>query len=187
MDIYLTAPPEPGAEEQEIEGFTRKDFLSMAGWGALTLFLAGFGVASARFMLPNVLYEPPTKYKIGKPGDYLFEPALPTSQVTVDDRWMSEHRIWVVRTKKELYVLWGLCTHLGCTPKWWPDIDTFKCPCHGSNYNSAGDVIAGPAPKALFRFSATLAEDGQILVDSAMMEDLPGKRDKTPFVLNAPV
>lgn len=60
--------------------------------------------------------------------------------------------------KPEVMVMKGVCTHLGCSPKFRPE-DTkgsdvgqdwkggFYCPCHGSKFDLAGRVYAGvPAP-----------------------------------------
>jgi ubiquinol-cytochrome c reductase iron-sulfur subunit len=57
-------------------------------------------------------------------------------------------------------VLVGICTHLGCSPTYRPDIAPadlgpewkggFFCPCHGSKYDLSGRVYSGmPAPKNL--------------------------------------
>lgn len=62
--------------------------------------------------------------------------------------------------KPELLVLVGICTHLGCSPTFRPDIAPadlgadwkggFFCPCHGSKFDLAGRVYSGvPAPKNL--------------------------------------
>ena len=57
--------------------------------------------------------------------------------------------------KPEYLVLIGICTHLGCVPKYKPNIDElgpdwpggFFCPCHGSKFDLAGRVFKGvPAP-----------------------------------------
>jgi len=62
---------------------------------------------------------------------------------------------------KEYAVLVGICTHLGCSPTYRPDIGAkdlggsawkggFFCPCHGSKFDLAGRVYDGvPAPKNL--------------------------------------
>lgn len=58
---------------------------------------------------------------------------------------------------KNLWVAVGICTHLGCSPTYRPDIAPpdlgstwvggFFCPCHGSRFDLAGRVYAGsPAP-----------------------------------------
>jgi ubiquinol-cytochrome c reductase iron-sulfur subunit len=59
--------------------------------------------------------------------------------------------------KPELLVAIGICTHLGCSPTYRPDVAPadlgadwkggFFCPCHGSRFDLAGRVYSGvPAP-----------------------------------------
>ena len=92
-----------------------------------------------------------------------------------------EQRVWIIRDEKGLYALWARCTHLGCTPNWFPAEVRFKCPCHGSNYNVDGDVIAGPAPKPLWRCAVDVTPDGDLVVDKSQMENRPGFRDRGAF------
>ena len=60
----------------------------------------------------------------------------------------------------EFLVLIGLCTHLGCSPKYMPEVKPMEfdhnwqggyfCPCHGSRFDLAGRVYKGvPAPTNL--------------------------------------
>ena len=42
------------------------------------------------------------------------------------------------------------CTHRGCEVRPFPD--SFECPCHGSEFNTLGEVLAGPARKSLKKF-----------------------------------
>lgn len=62
--------------------------------------------------------------------------------------------------KPEYLVLTGICTHLGCSPLFRPEVAAadlgadwnggFFCPCHGSKFDLAGRVFQGvPAPKNL--------------------------------------
>ena len=65
------------------------------------------------------------------------------------------------RSRKEgIAVITGVCSHLGCSPKYYPepgstDFDPdwqggFFCPCHGSKFDLLGRVYAGvPAPTNL--------------------------------------
>jgi ubiquinol-cytochrome c reductase iron-sulfur subunit len=47
-------------------------------------------------------------------------------------------------------VLIGICTHLGCIPlAHQGNYDGWFCPCHGSQYDSAGRIRQGPAPQNL--------------------------------------
>ena len=150
---------------------TRRSFLFW-GWGAFLAFLVSGVGATLRFFLPNVLYEPSQKFRAGKVASYPLG-------VTID----KANRVWIIRTDKGLYAMWARCTHLGCTPNWFPAESRFRCPCHGSNYTIAGDVIAGPAPRPLWRCMVTQTATGDLLVDKAVMEDRPGPRDKAPFFI----
>ena len=60
--------------------------------------------------------------------------------------------------KPEIVVMVGICTHLGCSPTYRPEMGAadlggddwkggFFCPCHGSKFDLAGRVYSGvPAP-----------------------------------------
>jgi len=89
--------------------------------------------------------------------------------------------VWIVRSAQGIYALWARCTHLGCTPNWFISEMRFKCPCHGSNYNPAGDVLAGPAPKPLWRCRVEITATGDLVIDKAILENRAGVREKAPF------
>jgi cytochrome b6-f complex iron-sulfur subunit len=165
------AAPAPAPAAAKVPEVTRRNFLWM-GWAALVAFLGASGAAVGRFMFPNVIYEPSQKFNAGKASDYPLGVSL---------KWLSEQRVWIIRTPQGIYSLWARCTHLGCTPNWFNDQNRFRCPCHGSNYTIAGDVIAGPAPRPLWRPAVELASTGDLIIDKAILEDRPGLREKKPF------
>jgi cytochrome b6-f complex iron-sulfur subunit len=117
----------------------------------------------ARFLFPNVLVEPPNRFRVGFPEDY--EPG------EVQTRYKARHGVWVVRDwvdgQLQIYALKAVCTHLGCTPIWLESEQEFKCPCHGSGFYKDGVNFEGPAPRPLERFAIRIAEDGQLEVDKS--------------------
>jgi ubiquinol-cytochrome c reductase iron-sulfur subunit len=53
--------------------------------------------------------------------------------------------------KPEWLIVIGVCTHLGCVPIGHEgQYDGWKCPCHGSVYDTSGRIRQGPAPLNLF-------------------------------------
>lgn len=153
-------------------GITRRRFLSFAGWGAFITSLGALLFATGRFLFPRVIFEPPTTFKIGVPEDFNSNESPDKHNVIfVDERWKHKERVWIVRETDRLYAMFTRCTHLGCTPNWFPEDNIFKCPCHGSQYYSNGKNFAGPAPRPLDRFNIAVADDGKIVVDKSVMYD----------------
>lgn len=77
--------------------------------------------------------------------------------------------------KPEWLVVIGICTHLGCSPEFVPEIKPepfdpewkggFFCPCHKSRYDIAGRVFQGvPAPMNLVVPPYQFVSDKQILI-----------------------
>jgi cytochrome b6-f complex iron-sulfur subunit len=161
------APPKPAAKAAQ----TRRSFLTAmfgnwfaVAWIAFTASMIGMLLGTVRFLFPNVLSEPPSKFKVGQPDQY--EPEK------VVERFKPQGA-WIVRHKDDdlggdiLYALSTTCTHLGCTPNWWEKEQKFKCPCHGSGFKITGVNFEGPAPRPLERWAISIADDGQIVVDKS--------------------
>ena len=65
--------------------------------------------------------------------------------------------IIIIRTGERVYVaLSKICTHQGCTVAYDPASGNLPCPCHGSLYDISGQVINGPAPDPLKKYSTKL-------------------------------
>src|SRR5450631_111716 len=80
--------------------------------------------------------------------------------------------------KPEIFVAVGICTHLGCSPTYRPDIAPadlgpewlggFFCPCHQSKFDLAARVYKGvPAPTNLTIPPYKFVSDTRLLVGSA--------------------
>jgi cytochrome b6-f complex iron-sulfur subunit len=148
-----------GPEDNEINRQRRR-----LAWSAIAAFLVAWFLAFFRFFLPRTLFEPATSFKIGYPEDF---------GLGVDTKFQQKYRIWVDRTPDRIFVIYARCTHLGCTPDWKPSENKFKCPCHGSGYDSEGINFEGPAPRPMDRAKVEIAPDGQILVDVSKLYQWP--------------
>ncbi|XP_074572236.1 cytochrome b6-f complex iron-sulfur subunit, chloroplastic isoform X2 [Curcuma longa] len=72
----------------------------------------------------------------------------------------------VVEDNKSIatYGINAVCTHLGCVVPWNSAEKKFVCPCHGSQYNSQGKVVRGPAPLSLALAHVDIDDDKVIFV-----------------------
>lgn len=166
-----TAPLQPSAAgqaaavDQKRRGLLRAMFGSAMGLGFSALGLASglWAAATARFMMPNVLAEPPNRFKVGYPPEY-----PPNSVAT---KFKERYGVWVVhgeyRGTQQIFALRTACTHLGCITLWQPNEQRFKCPCHGSGFSADGINVEGPAPRPLERYAIRIADDGQLEVDKS--------------------
>jgi cytochrome b6-f complex iron-sulfur subunit len=65
----------------------------------------------------------------------------------------------VARTGQETFAAFtATCTHEACTITGFSN-QTFVCPCHGSQFNTTGGVISGPATRALPQFATEFGND----------------------------
>jgi cytochrome b6-f complex iron-sulfur subunit len=144
-------------------------------WYSVAGFLTTCFLMFVRFFLPRSITEPPSTFKIGFPGDYA---------LGVDTKWQQLYRIWVDKTSDRLFVVYARCTHLGCTPDWKASENKFKCPCHGSGYDSEAINFEGPAPRPMDRAHVELDAEGQIVVNTSILfkwekgVPAPGEFDK---------
>ena len=102
-----------------------------------------------------VYRDPEDVERLEQPNDELADPNSDNTEMQPDyarNPWRSR--------RPEIGVLVGLCTHLGCSPKYYGEVEPqpfdedwqggFFCPCHGSRFDLAGRVVKGvPAPDNL--------------------------------------
>ena len=78
-------------------------------------------------------------------------------------------------TQAEILVMVGICTHLGCSPSFFPEMQPqkfdsdwkggFFCPCHGSKFDLAGRVYNGaPAPSNMVVPPYEFLSENRILI-----------------------
>ena len=177
-----TQPAKAKADEEDRRGFLQiatGSFLAM-GFTALSITGGLFTLGLARFFFPNVLAEPPSKFKVG------FREGFPSGKV--ETKFVAQYGVWVVngefQGEQQIYALKTVCTHLGCTPSWLEAEQKFKCPCHGSGFYKDGVNFEGPAPRPLERYSIRIADDGQLEVDKSrtFQEELGQWADPASYV-----
>ena len=58
----------------------------------------------------------------------------------------------------------AVCTHLGCTVQYRPDLSHIWCACHNGHYDLNGINIAGPPPRPLKRYAVNTRDETEIVV-----------------------
>ena len=131
---------------------SRRDFLKLATSALLTasglLGLAGL----LRFLDFQTVANTKKTYDVGTAstfpvGSRTFFPDIPAL---------------VIHDQTGFSALSLVCTHLGCTVEQAPD--GFSCPCHGSQYDPAGNVTRGPALKPLEHLSIETISNGHLIL-----------------------
>ena len=149
----------------------RREFLQRIGLGSLAISLFGFTFQSIRSLIPNVLFEPSRKFKIGFPA-----------QLSEGMTYIEDMRLYVFKEGQTYHAISGACTHLGCTVRYTKlnqpktvEIQgeqktishEFHCPCHGSKFYADGTNYAGPAPRPLHWYRLEVSpDDGQLVADT---------------------
>lgn len=135
---------------------TRRAFLQATGVGALAIAGLGTGVTAVRYLWPEVLFEPDTRFRIGRPED------IPVGTLTV----LPAQKVLVAHDASGFYAMSAVCTHLGCLVQYEREQHRMLCPCHGSRFSTDGHVVQGPAPRPLPRLQLSV-ERGVLVVDVA--------------------
>ncbi len=133
---------------------SRRDFLTKIATGSVV----GAGILAfagiIQLPLPKVFNEPSKQFKIGDPEGF----PIDTYKI------IAEKNVFVLRNGNSFRALSAICTHLGCIVTY--SGNTFICPCHGSKFDNLGNVIKGPAPKALEWLKVGLTPGGQLFIDA---------------------
>jgi cytochrome b6-f complex iron-sulfur subunit len=180
---YAQPKPAPQVDEGRrnvVLGALFGSFLRV-GFTSMTATFGLWTLGGARFMFPNILTEPPSRFKVGFKSNF--------SPGQVETKFVAQFGIWVINTEyngqPQIAALRTVCTHLGCTPNWLEGEQKFKCPCHGSGFYKDGINFEGPAPRPLERYAISVADDGQLEVDKSKLfqEELGQWSDPASFVL----
>jgi ubiquinol-cytochrome c reductase iron-sulfur subunit len=102
------------------------------------------------------------------PPDDLPDPLARNANLPEDAPATDDNR--AAKDREPWLVMIGICTHLGCIPKG-QSVGDYKgefggwfCPCHGSQYDTAGRIRKGPAPQNLAIPPYNFASDTKIKI-----------------------
>jgi cytochrome b6-f complex iron-sulfur subunit len=132
--------------------FSRRDFLKLSTNTLLGLSgLLGLGGLLRYLGYAGEEVQPQT-FDLGPAENY------PLGSRTV----VANGQLVLIHNQEGLSTINTTCTHLGCRVN--PGPDGFACPCHGSHFDLQGNVLNGPATKALDSQSVEPADDGHIIL-----------------------
>ncbi len=79
------------------------------------------------------------------------------------------HGIVFLTREAQLRALSTRCTHAGCMVAWQRKggAESLRCPCHGSRFDIAGQVLNGPAKLPLARYAVRVEGDDAIVTLSS--------------------
>lgn len=140
---------------QVISEISRRDFLAVAGKGAIAAAGLAAAVGVGRYLALDPNPPAATKFTLQPPASY------PVGSAT----FLAEARAWLVRDTHGFFAMSGICTHLGCSLK--RSSEGSECPCHGSRFAAAGRVISGRAQRPLRRVLVGRDDAGRLWVDTS--------------------
>ena len=129
---------------------SRRDFLYL--FTRITLALSGIlglGGLLRYFDAPDG-NPPQTEFDLGPADQYL----------SGSDSILARPQAVLRRTPQEFIAFSTICPHLGCQVE--ASEERFTCPCHGSQFESHGKLLRGPAKSDLRRLRVDLDEDGNL-------------------------
>ena len=178
--VSITRPEQAqAAPGVQVDAPSRREFLYYI-WGAsMAMMLGQFTVIGLWFAFP--------RFREGEFGGvFPFNPADLPSVGSAPD-WIAAGRFHVSHTETGLLALYGVCTHLGCLPKWVPTNIRFECPCHGSKYQINGSYIEGPAPRGLDRFPVTITYGDGTVIQTDTTDGRPLQLDPDKEIIDIKV
>ena len=203
-EVVAAAPSAPVAwtpPDPETFGVTRRQFLNRSVFALMGLGITVFGVAIVGFLWPSGSSGFGSKIRIGKVSDviadidandgFLYKPegrmwiteypaaALPKAEQTYSPSQLTGMEAGVM-------ALYQKCPHLGCRVPECKSSQWFECPCHGSQYNQAGEKKGGPAPRGMDGFAmeitggALIVNTGQIIQGAPIGTNTTGQEAEGP-------
>lgn len=148
------------SEVSQDKKINRREFLNLAWLASLGILTVNLGGVTYLFAMPRFKEgEFGGIFNAGRVSDLPEAGSAPKNEPKV--------KMWISNTDQGVMAIYKVCTHLGCLYNWSDQDGKFICPCHGSQFESDGSYIRGPAPRDLDRFMVQIvSEDGTVLAES---------------------
>jgi Rieske Fe-S protein len=140
-------PPIPVVAATEFDRRTFLDALLAVGFVSTAVAMA---YPVVRFLIPPASGEPATASVVAGRAAAL----QPNSAAIF--RFGSKPGIIVRTSDGEVRAFSAVCTHLDCTVQYRADTSQLWCACHNGTYDLGGNVVSGPPPRGLERFTVNL-------------------------------
>ena len=160
MKIDAKSKTSPGSTGKEKPDFGRRWVDLILGTGVVAT-IASFIYPAIRYVIPPPVSESTNlsvvaarvgelKNNSGKVFRFGSEPAI------------------LIRTSTGQYrAFTAVCTHLGCTVQYRPDLHEIWCPCHNGIYDLQGRNISGPPPRPLAQYQVHIQGENIVVVRNA--------------------
>lgn len=154
-----TPPPADTAGD-----FDRRSFLDALLTVGFVSTAAAIAYPVGRFLVPPASGEPATQSVVaGRAGSL-----RPNSGAIF--KFGSKPGIVVRTAEGDVRAFSAVCTHLDCTVQFKTDTSQLWCACHNGTYDLGGNVVSGPPPRGLEKFTVNLrgeGDDAEIVVSRA--------------------
>ena len=195
-DLSEYVPP-----DADTIGVTRRQFLNRSIVIVMGFGLSAFGAAVIAFLWPTPKGGFGSKIRVGPVSDTL-------ARIEASDGflYLAEGRMWITAypasalekaasvypasmqqgLEAGVIALYQKCPHLGCRVPSCGTSQWFECPCHGSQYNKAGEKKGGPAPRGMDHFAMEVAggvltvNTGQIIQGPPIGTNTTGQEAEGP-------
>lgn len=154
------------------ESLNRREFIKGAAAAIGGLITAVIGLPTIAYLIDPALKESAREawIPVGKLADMVIGRPTPFSftrvQVNGWERTSTSHGGFVIRKSadpNDLLILDSKCTHLACTVNWSETDRVYLCPCHDAKFGQEGEVLDGPPPHPLHRYTEyRVSEDGTL-------------------------
>jgi cytochrome b6-f complex iron-sulfur subunit len=187
---HMSEEQTPKRRLPEIKPVERRTFLRYSLIGSTAAGLGFFGLSALGFLWPRVGEGFGAELVVGNAQEILNEVTserapfrFPEGRLYVvhwdpsasgaEAQYGEDHTI--LDDSNGLMAIFQRCVHLGCTVPWCQSSQWFECPCHGSRYNRWGEYTDGPAPRGLDRFPSQVDDNGDLVVDTAVVLTGPSR------------